>query len=251
MSKRLSGKVVIVTGASQGIGAVYARALAAEGATLAICDLQDPVAVRKEIAVGGANVISGAVDIVDAEGVAAFVARAGRELGPIDVLVNNAALFTALKNRPFTEIPADEWDRVMAVNTRGVIEMVKAVVPAMKQRRSGKIVNIASTTFYSGTPMLMHYVASKGAVIGLSRVMARELGEYGIAVNCLAPGLTLSEGVRESGDPVTISMVPKARAFKRDMQPDDLVGPLIFFCTADSDFVTGQTMVVDGGAYMH
>ena len=223
MSKRLSGKVVIVTGASQGIGAVYARALAAEGATLAICDLQDPVAVRKEIAVGGANVISGAVDIVDAEGVAAFVARAGRELGPIDVLVN----------------------------TRGVIEMVKAVVPAMKQRRSGKIVNIASTTFYSGTPMLMHYVASKGAVIGLSRVMARELGEYGIAVNCLAPGLTLSEGVRESGDPVTISMVPKARAFTRDMQPDDLVGTLIFFCTADSDFVTGQTMVVDGGAYMH
>jgi NAD(P)-dependent dehydrogenase (short-subunit alcohol dehydrogenase family) len=230
---------------------VYARALAAEGARLAICDLQDPASVREEIAATGAEAISAAVDIVDAPSVAAFVEQVERAFGPVDVLVNNAALFGVLKKRPFTEIPAEEWDRVMAVNTRGVVEFVKAVVPGMKARKSGKIINIASTTVLSGTPSLMHYVASKGAVIAMTRVMARELGDFNIAVNCLAPGLTMSEAVKETADPTTVAGVLRARSFKREQEPEDLVGPLLFLATSDSNFVTGQTLVVDGGSFMH
>jgi NAD(P)-dependent dehydrogenase (short-subunit alcohol dehydrogenase family) len=139
----------------------------------------------------------------------------------------------------------------MAVNTRGVVEFTKAVVPSMRQRGAGRIVNIASTTVHSGTPFLMHYVASKGAVIAMTRVMARELGEHGIAVNCIAPGLTMSEAVRHGTDPAIVAGAVRARSFKREQEPDDLVGPLLFLASADSKFVTGQTIVVDGGSIMH
>jgi NAD(P)-dependent dehydrogenase (short-subunit alcohol dehydrogenase family) len=257
-TKRLANKRVIVTGAGQGIGAAYAHALAAEGASLAICDLTAPAKTREELASSGTKVLSGAVDITDAAAVSAFVARSEQELGPTDVLVNNAALFGPLRKRSFLKIPAEEWDRVMSVNTRGVVEFVKAVVPGMKRNGGGKVINIASTTVYSGTPFMMHYVASKGAVIAMTRVMARELGEHRITVNCISPGLIMNEAdsksvgqntfAAQTFDAETLSRVLGARSLKRQQYSRDLVGPLLFLATSDSDFVTGQTIIVDGGA---
>src|SRR5262245_13861871 len=257
-TKRLASKCVIVTGAGQGIGAVYARALAAEGASLAICDLKDPTRTREELSSSGTRVLSGSVDITDAAAVSAFIARSEKELGPTDVLVNNAALFGPLTKRSFLEIPAEEWDRVMSVNTRGVVEFVKAVVPGMKRNDGGKIVNIASTTVYSGTPFMMHYVASKGAVIAMTRVMARELGEYRITVNCISPGLIMNEAesssvdqntfAAQTFDPDTLARVMGARSLKRQQYSRDLIGTLLFLAPSDSDFMTGQTIIVDGGA---
>jgi NAD(P)-dependent dehydrogenase (short-subunit alcohol dehydrogenase family) len=257
-TKRLANKRVIITGAGQGIGVVYARALAAAGASLAICDLKDPVRTRDELSSSGTRVLSGSVDITDAAAVSEFVARSDKELGPTDVLVNNAALFGTLTKRSFLEIPAEEWDHVMSVNTRGVVEFVKAVVPGMKRNAGGKIVNIASTTVYQGTPFMMHYVASKGAVIAMTRVMARELGQYGITVNCISPGLIMNEAdsksvdqttyAAQTFDPETLARVMGARSLKRQQYSRDLTGPLLFLATSDSDFMTGQTIIVDGGA---
>ena len=247
---RLSGKVAIVTGAAQGIGAVYARALAAAGAALSVCDLSDPKPVVDAIVAAGGRAIGTVVDVTDAAAVAGLVRATAQAFGGIDILVNNAALFGGLARRPFVEIPSDEWDRVMAINTRGVFECTKAVVPAMRERGGGKIVNVSSSTVHTGTPMLLHYVASKGAVIAMTRAMARELGEYGIAVNCLAPGLTMSDAVKSGPFVAAAPMAAQMRSFKRDQQPEDLIGPLLFLTSSDSDFVTGQTYVVDGGAFM-
>jgi NAD(P)-dependent dehydrogenase (short-subunit alcohol dehydrogenase family) len=172
-------------------------------------------------------------------------------------LVNNAALFGTLKLLPFMEIDSEEWDRVMAVNTRGPFECAKAVVPAMRRQGYGKIVNIASGTLFKGTTHLMHYVASKGAVVAMTRVMARELGEDRICVNCIAPGLTMSENVvrmygkgEEYGAQHSSGTV-NSRCFKREEVPEDITGALVFFASGESDFITGQTLLVDGGSVLH
>lgn len=246
----LGGKVAIVTGAAQGIGSVYARALAAEGAAVFLCDLLDPQPVVADIQAAGGRAAGGVVDVTDAGAVAALVERARREFGGVDILVNNAALFGGLDRKPFVEIPTAEWDRVMIANTRSVFECTKAVVPAMRERGGGKVVNIASSTVLSGTPMLLHYVASKGAVIAMTRAMARELGEHNIAVNCLAPGLTMSDAVKKGPFQASVAMAVQMRSFKREQQPEDIVGPLLFLVSSASDFVTGQTYVVDGGAFL-
>jgi NAD(P)-dependent dehydrogenase (short-subunit alcohol dehydrogenase family) len=247
---RLDGKVAIVTGAAQGIGAVYARALAEHGAAVAVCDLRDPAPLVAEIVEAGGKAAGNIVDVTDGNAVAAFVKGAAERFGGIDILVNNAALFGGLERKPFLQIEAAEWDRVMAANTRSVLECSKAVVPAMRARGGGKIVNIASSTVYIGTPLLLHYVASKGAVIAMTRAMARELGEDKIAVNCLAPGLTMSDAVKNGPYMVAVPMAVGMRSFKREQLPEDIVGPLLFLVSAASDFVTGQTYVVDGGAFM-
>lgn len=255
MTGRLNGKVAIVTGAAQGIGEVYARGLAAHGATIALCDVRDPSATAASLRAAGHRVASAVVDVTDQASVEQFVQHVQAEFGKIDILVNNAALFGGLPKMPFTEIPAQDWDRVMAVNTRGVLHFTTAVVAGMKARRYGRIVNIASTTLYSGTPMLMHYVASKGAVLAMTRCMARELGDFGIAVNAIAPGLTMSEAVkqdyagRDAGTGALAATVQR-RCFKREQQPEDLLGPLLFLASDDSAFVTGQTYLVDGGAVL-
>lgn len=247
---RLHGKVAIVTGAAQGIGAVYARALAAAGAAVSVCDLRDPGSVVDEITGAGGRAVGGIVDVSDAAAVKALVERTSAAFGGVDILINNAALFGGLPRRPFVEIPSEEWERVMTINTRGVFECSKAVVPAMRARGGGKIVNISSSTVLTGTPLLLHYVASKGAVIAMTRAMARELGEHGIAVNCLAPGLTMSDAVKSGPFVAAAPIAAQMRSFKRDQHPEDLIGPLLFLTSADSDFVTGQTYVVDGGAFM-
>jgi NAD(P)-dependent dehydrogenase (short-subunit alcohol dehydrogenase family) len=245
MSGRLAGRVVRGTGARQGIGKAYSKAIAAEGALVVLCDISDPVEVASEIRASGSEVLSGAADITSAGAMRELVDRAEQTFGRIDGLVNNAGLFTTLKPRPFEQIDSDEWDRVMAVNVRGTFECVRAVTPLMRRQKYGKIVNIASGTVFKGSTGLMHYVASKGAVIAMTRVMARELGDDNICVNVVAPGNTPPEGVtpNERG-----AATVATRALRRIETPDDIVGAVIFFCSAESDFITGQTLIVDGGA---
>ena len=179
----------------------------------------------------------------------AMVARTVEAFGGLDVLVNNAATFVDLPRRRFLDIGTAEWDRVMAINVRGSFNCAKAAVPALRKRGGGSIVNIASSTALKGIPFTLHYVTSKGAIIAMTRAMARELGNDGIRVNALAPGLTLSEAVaaeREMFAPY-IEASLRGRALKRDQMPDDLVGAAVFLASDASAFMTGQTLVVDGG----
>jgi NAD(P)-dependent dehydrogenase (short-subunit alcohol dehydrogenase family) len=249
---RLTGSAVIVTGAAQGIGATYAKALAAEGAKVSLCDIDPPDAVVQAIRAAGGEAIGQVCDVTDAKSVASLVRATEQNYGGVQVLVNNAALFGKIAMKPFMEISSEEWDRVMTVNTRGSFECVKAVFPVMQRQGYGKIINIASGTVFKGTPLMAHYVSSKGAIVGMTRALARELGDHGIRINALAPGLTLSEVVKGRNDYGALRTANVAsRSLKREEEPNDLVGALIFLASHDSDFMTGQTMVVDGGSAMH
>jgi NAD(P)-dependent dehydrogenase (short-subunit alcohol dehydrogenase family) len=250
---RLKDKVAIVTGAAQGIGADYGRALAAEGAAVAVTDVLDPEAVCDEIVASGGRALARQTDVSDPASVAELMRACVEAFGRVDILVNNAGIFGSLALRPFEQIPSDEFDAVMRVNIRGVFECSKAAAPLMRHQKYGKIVNIASGTVFKGTPMLMHYVASKGAVVAMTRCMAREMGNDGIRVNCIAPGLTMSESVRNnpSWTESIIASNKASRALKREANPEDMLGALIFLCSPESDFITGQTIVVDGGSVMH
>jgi len=250
---RLSGKVAIVTGAAQGIGAAYAKALATEGAHLSICDLKAPTSVVKEIEATGHKAIGFACDVTDPSAVSKLVAETERVFGAIHILVNNAGIFASLPLKPMSEISSQEWDLVMAVNVRGSFECVKAVLPLMQRQKYGKVINVASGTVFKGAPMLLHYVSSKGAIVAMTRAMARELGNDGIRVNCIAPGLTMSEGVVANSDwaGALVSNNVASRCLKRDATPEDLTGTVIFLASTDSDFMSGQTVVVDGGSVTH
>jgi len=247
---RLEDRVAIVTGAGRGIGVAYAKALAAEGARVCATDIRDTARTVDIIRKQGGEAIGLAADVTEPGAVAAMVAETIARFGKVDVLVNNAAVFADLERGHFMDISSADWDRVMTVNTRGVFECVKAVVPDMRKRRYGKIINIASGTVFKGSTGLCHYVASKGAVIAMTRVMARELGDDNICVNAIAPGMTLSEALVGRQD-YENSATPDTRCFKRHERPEDLTGALVFLASGESDFMTGQTMVVDGGAAMH
>lgn len=250
---RMKNRVVIITGAAQGIGATYARALAAEGARIVIADVLDGSRLVDELAGMGSEAIALKTDVSDETSVAAMAAAAMERFGQIDVLVNNAAIYASLKMKGFEEIELGEWEKVMAVNVRGPFLCARAVVPYMKEKGYGRIINISSGTPFKGTPNLLHYVTSKGAVLALTRALARELGEHGISVNTLAPGLVLSEGVvanAEMRERLTAPVIA-SRAIKRDQMPEDLIGPLLFLASDDSVFMTGETVVVDGGSVMH
>ncbi len=247
---RLDGKVAVVTGAAQGIGETYARALAAEGARVVVSDISDPSRVVDEIENAGGEAMGRIADVTDDGSLSDLVTAAESAFGPIEILVNNAALFAALRLTPIMQISNEEWDRVMTVNVRGTVQTTKAVVPSMLRNGRGKIINISSGIFYYGGPGLAHYVASKGAVIAFTRSASREFGDKNIMVNSIAPGLTESEGVRTHPD-LHVARAPtvQSRAIKRDMVPEDLIGMLLFLASEDSDFVTGQTFNVDGGKY--
>lgn len=250
---RLKGKTALVTGAAQGIGAAYAHALAQEGAAVCISDVTEPGEVAARIKKAGGRAIAVVADVTDPQSVAAMVKQAVDAFGSVDILVNNAALFGKLSLKRFEDIDSSEWDAVMRVNVRGVFECCKAVAPIMRRQGYGKIVNVASGTVFKGTPMLLHYVTSKAAVVGLTRCVARELGDDGVRVNCIAPGLVMSENVRANPDWAAniVANNLASRALKREATPDDVLGALVFLCSSDSDFMTGQTLVVDGGSVMH
>jgi NAD(P)-dependent dehydrogenase (short-subunit alcohol dehydrogenase family) len=249
---RLQGRTAIVTGGAVGIGKFYSEGLAAQGAEVMIADIVDGSGLAAEIAAkyGRNSTASFTFDVSDEAQVKALVAKTLERFGKIDILVNNAALYAPLPTLKVEEIDVELWDRVMAVNVRGPFLMVKHVVPHMIARKYGKIVNIGSGTVARGIPNFSHYVTSKGAVTAFTRAISRELGEHGICVNTLAPGYTLSETGLKNTVHVEQSRAAavQRRAIKRDEYPQDLVGTLIYLCSGDSDFVTGQVIAVDGGA---
>ena len=251
---RLKDKVAIVTGGGVGIGKAYAHGLAKEGAKVIVADIQDGEAqkVAGEIQQAGGEATPVYVDVTSPAKAEAMAQSALKTYGRIDILVNNAGLYSALKKKNFMEIDGDEWDRVMAVNVKGLWHCVKAVYPAMKQQGRGKIINISSGTVLGGSPLFLHYVSSKSAVIGFTRALAREVGNDHICVNSIMPGLTIS-GANQEGvmTPEQLADRRKRRAFQRDQYPQDLVGTVIFLASDDSDFMTGQSIAVDGGMNMH
>jgi NAD(P)-dependent dehydrogenase (short-subunit alcohol dehydrogenase family) len=250
---RLSGRGIIVTGAAQGIGAAYAKALAEEGAQVALCDVRPCDQVVEIIRQAGGIALGMHCDVTDPDSVARLVETTEREFGGVQGLVNNAALFQGLPHQRFELISSADFDRVMAVNVRGSFECIKAVLPVMRRQQYGKIVNVASGTVFKGVPMMASYVTSKGAVIAMTRCLSRELGEDGIRINCIAPGLTMSEAVRDNPEWMEsyVAQNRTSRALKREELPEDLTGTVSFLLSADSDFMTGQTIVVDGGSAMH
>jgi 3-oxoacyl-[acyl-carrier protein] reductase len=249
----LAGRVVIITGGGKGIGKVYAQEFARAGARVLAADIDGVAAhaVAKEIRAAGGDAVGTETDISDPDSTRAMAELASTQLGGIEVLVNNASLMSALPRRSWLEIPVDEWDRVMAVNLRGMFLACRAVFPAMRERGRGKIVNISSSRVWEGVPHRLHYTTSKAGVIGFTRALAREVGEFGITVNAVTPGLTLSDTQVSSSSPDHLATRAQGRALGRAQIPDDLVGAVMFLSCAASDFMTGQTINVDGGKAMH
>src|SRR3954469_7577425 len=250
MKNRLQDRVAIVTGGGHGLGAAYANRLAQEGAKLVIAELDGAAGERVAAQVGG---LALRTDVSNEDSANDMARRALERFGRIDILVNNAAIFHSvpMSRAPFDEIDPAEWDRMMAVNLRGTWLACRAVVPQMRKQRYGKIVNISSSTAIKGSASRIHYVTSKAGIIGFTKTLAMEVGKDKICVNCIAPGSTLSE---ENADDALIKYRQAAagtRALQRMERPEDLVGAVAFFASSDSDFITGQTLVVDGGACLH
>lgn len=253
--KRLESKVVIITGAAQGIGRTYALGYAKEGAKVVVVDILDGSSVVKEIEQEGGEAIHVITDVSDEAQVKNLVKTTLNVYGRIDILLNNAAIFVATyPMRDFDQIPLSEWEKVMKVNINGTFLCCKEVIPVMRQQQYGKIINISSSVFWRGLPGFLHYSTSKAAIIGLTRSLAKEVGRDGITVNCIAPGYTQSEGVMRvqneglGQDPYEVCA---GQAIARPQIPDDLVGAAIFLASDESLFITGQTLVVDGGLAMN
>jgi NAD(P)-dependent dehydrogenase (short-subunit alcohol dehydrogenase family) len=247
---RLKNQVAIVTGSGQGIGYVLAKGLAAEGAKVVITALNLPEAEAAAAAIctSGGDAIGTKLDVCSTQDMQAMVERTKDAFGRIDILVNNAGAFASTYPRkPFWELTVEEWDMVMETNTRGTFLCIQSVFPVMKAQNRGKIINISSGTIFRGIPRGTHYVASKAAIIGLTRQLAHELGPYNIAINAITPGLVMSEGALKVISPEQAQHAVQARIFKRPEEPQDLVGTTVFLASSDSDFMTGQTINVDGG----
>ncbi len=248
---RLKNRVAIVTGAAQGIGAVYVKALATEGAKTVLVDIKNCTATEEAIRgeLPDAEVTSHSCDVSDEASVKNLIETIAKKYGRIDTLVNNAAVFATLDRKPFDEISVAEWDRVMSVNLRGVFLCTRAVYPVMKAQNYGKIINIASDTMMKGTTHFAHYVSSKGGVVAFTRAVAKEVGKDGICVNSIAPGLTCTDVMEaeEGFTPTRFDRSVEARAIPRIQLPEDLAGTVVYLASNDSDFVTGQCIVVNGG----
>ena len=245
----MKGKVAIVTGGAQGIGRAIAAGLAREGARIVIADLKG----AEEAAAAFPDGVGLTVDVSSEQDVARMAEETVERCGPIEILVNNAGLYASLKMRPFEEIPLDEWRQVMDINVASMFLTCRAVVPVMRKRGGGKIVNISSGTPFRGVPFLLHYVTSKGAIVAFTRALAKEVGKDKVLVNCVAPGFTMSTGVQSHPEVIEklrdVSVA--ARTLQRDQVPEDVVGAVVYLCGPGSDFVTGQTIVIDGGQYFH
>jgi len=250
---RLQGKTAIVTGSARGLGQAYAVRLAMEGAKVIVADILDghetvEAVLRRR---GEAHCVH--TDVTSEQSTQEMAQSALERFGTIDILVNNAAMFGTIVKKPFFEISGSEWDDMMRVNLKGTFFCCKAVYPQMKKQGRGKIINVSSTTFFMGVPFFLHYVTSKGGIVGFTRALAKEVGGEGICVNAIAPGLTLSEAVIESATYSRdyLKVAASGRCFKRDQHPEDLLGAILFLASDESDFITGQTLVVDGGSVLH
>jgi 3-oxoacyl-[acyl-carrier protein] reductase len=246
---RLKDKVAIVTGAARGLGHTFSIALAAEGAKVVVLDIADPGETVEKITSSGGTATGIHADVTLEADCRAVAEKTIKTYGRIDILVNNAAIIYGLVRKSFYEIDPDEWDRVMTVNVKGAWLCTRAVFPYMKAQGKGKIVNLSSETYFTGSHGFVHYVASKAGVVGLTRALAVELGPHHITINAIAPGFTDSRATRSIADveKYDINRTPMGRL----QQPEDLLGALIFLASDDSDFVTGQTILVDGGRVMH
>lgn len=244
----LAGKCVVVTGAAGGLGRAFAIGFSNAGAKVIVADINAKGAEETAalITASGHEAHSASVDVTSAQSCAALANFAGETLGGVNVLVNNAAIYAGLERRDFEDIEEDVWDNVMAVNVKGVWQMSAAMTPHMRQAGSGAIVNVSSATVFSGSPQWMHYVASKGAVIAMTRSMARELGDVPIRVNVLAPGFTLTEASLALMDDAEHYGVTRG-ALKRAASSEDIVGGALYLASDMAGFVTGQTLVIDGG----
>jgi len=249
----LEDKVVIVTGGAKGIGRAYVEAFVEAGARVAIADVDQPAAenLAAELTRNGHDVLSKGVNISNLSDCLTLTKATWDRWHRLDVLVNNAAVYATIERKPFTDITGDEWDQVMAVNLRGMLFCTQAVFPYMKQQRYGKIINISSSTIFNGSPNFLHYVTSKAGVVGFTRSLAREVGEDGIRVNAVAPGLTASGTNEKVTLPGRFEKAIMGRCLKRQEIPKDLVGSVLFLASSYSDFITGQLINVDGGGNFH
>ncbi len=248
MTRMLERKVVIITGAAGGLGRVFALAFSEQGAIVVAADINEPGALETAalIRAQGGQALGLRLDVSDETSTKAMAERVALEFGGIDVLVNNASIYAGLERKPFFELEVADWDRVMNVNLKGTWLCAKAVYRHLRASGAGKIINISSATVHSGSPNWAHYVASKGGVIALTRSMAREAGDDNITVNAIAPGFTLTDaslGLIENAEQYGVTR----GAIKRVQQPDDVVGTALFLASSASNFVTGQTLIVDGG----
>jgi NAD(P)-dependent dehydrogenase (short-subunit alcohol dehydrogenase family) len=247
---KLKDKVAIVTGGSRGIGRAYSLRLTKEGARVVIADILEGKETVEAVMQQGGKAIYIHTDVTDETSIQEMVRKTIEKFARIDILINNAAIFATIVKRPFYEISAEEWDKVMAVNLKGPFLCAKAVFPQMKKQGKGKIINVSSGAFYKGLPNFLHYVVSKGGNVALTRSLAREMGDAGICVNAIAPGYTETEYLKEHPqDPMEVTKaIINGRCFKRSETPHDLTGMIVFLSSDDSDFITGQTILVDGGS---
>lgn len=250
---RLKDKVCIITGAGQGIGKFYALRLAEEGAKVVVAEYNEEKgrSAVAEIIDSGHEALFVKTDVSDDKSAQTMAASTIEKYGRIDILLNNAAIFASLGFKPFDQIPFEEWDQVMAVNLRGLWLCCKAVVPIMKEQRKGKIINTSSSAWDLGRPLYLHYVTSKAGIVGFTRGLAKEVGEWNINVNCVSYAGVITEIERESYPPEAQEWVMNQQCIKRPGVPQELIGTILFLASDDSDFVSGQNIHPNGGFYFH
>lgn len=247
----LKDKVAIVTGASQGIGLEYAKGLIDQGCKVVVADIMDGGQAVKQLEAMGGTAIYVHTDVADEESTAAMAAAAAEQLGGIDFLVNNAAIYGGMSRKPWDQLTVNEWEKMLKVNVIGNFLAAKAVVPYMKKRGGGRIVNIASGVCFTAPPNMMHYTASKSAVIGFTRSLAKEVGDDHINVNSISPGLVMSQASIDQTSDEYAKIVANQRCLKRNQEPSDVVGTVLFLLSDAAAFITGQNIVIDGGIIFH